>query len=123
VPPTFAPGKISYLQLPAVDVEESARFYTTVFDWHLRRHDDGRVSFDDGVGEVSGHWEPGLPPADRPGLLVHVLVRDVEATLDAVRAAGGRVVEDAHGEPPEIHALIADPAGNVIGVFSQGGWA
>jgi predicted enzyme related to lactoylglutathione lyase len=122
VPPTFAAGKISYLQLPAVDVEESAAFYATVFGWHLRRKDSGKVSFDDGVGEVSGHWETGLPPADRPGVLVHVLVRDVAATLAEVVAAGGRVVEAAHGEPPEIHALIADPAGNVLGVFAQGGW-
>ena len=120
--PTFAPGKISYLQLPAVDVEESARFYTAVFGWGLRRHDSGRVSFDDGVGEVSGHWDTALPAAGPPGPLVHVLVRDVEATLEAVRAAGGRVVEPAHGEPPEIHALIADPAGTVLGVFAQGGW-
>ena len=120
--PTFAPGKISYLQLPAVDVEEAAAFYVTVFGWHLRRHESGKVSFDDGVGEVSGHWETGLPPADRPGLLVHVLVRDVAATLEAVVAAGGRVVEAAHGEPPEIHALFADPTGNVLGLFAQGGW-
>ncbi|WP_214402901.1 VOC family protein [Pseudonocardia lacus] len=122
MPPTFAPGKISYLQLPATDVEESAAFYSTVFGWRLRRKEDGRVSFDDGVGEVSGHWETGLPAAERPGLLVHVLVVDVEATLEAVRAAGGRVVEAAHGAPPEVHALVADPAGNVIGVFAQGGW-
>ena len=120
--PTFAHGKISYLQLPAVDVEESARFYATVFGWGLRRHDSGRVSFDDGVGEVSGHWDTELSPVAQPSPLVHVLVRDVEETLDAVRAAGGRVVEPAHGEPPEIHALIADPVGTVLGVFSQGGW-
>ncbi|MCO1659453.1 VOC family protein [Pseudonocardia humida] len=117
--PTLAPGKISYLQLPALDVEESAAFYTTVFGWRLRRKESGTVAFDDSVGEVSGHFETGLPPADRPGLLVHVLVADVEATLDVVRAAGGRVVEPAHGEPPEIYALIADPAGTVLGVFSQ----
>ncbi len=122
MPPTFAPGKISYLQLPAVDVEESAAFYTAVLGWRLRREEGGTVSFDDGVGEVSGHFETALPAADRPGLLVHVLVRDVEAALAAVLVAGGRVVEPAHGEPPEVHALVADPAGNVIGIFTQGGW-
>ena len=54
-------------------------------------------------------------------MLVHVLVRDVPATLEKVVTAGGRVVEPAHGEPPEIYAKVADPDGNVLGVFAEGG--
>ena len=37
MPPTFAPGKISYIQIPALDVERSAVFYETVFGWNIRR--------------------------------------------------------------------------------------
>jgi hypothetical protein len=31
------------------------------------------------------------------------------------------VVEDVHGEPPELYARFADPTGNVLGLFEEGG--
>lgn len=61
--PTFANGKICYLEIPAVDVEASARFYEAVFGWQLRRRDDGSVAFDDGVTEVAA---PGVPTVYLP---------------------------------------------------------
>ncbi len=121
MPPTMAPGKISYVQLPTTDADRSARFYGEVFGWRIRRRGDGSLAFDDTVGEVSGSWVTGSPPGDRPGVLVHVLVADVDAALAAVRAAGGTVVEPAHGEPPEVYARIGDPDGTVLGIFSEGG--
>ena len=39
--PTSNHGKICYLQIPAIDVDTSARFYHEVFGWPLRSHDDG----------------------------------------------------------------------------------
>jgi predicted enzyme related to lactoylglutathione lyase len=50
MPPTLAPGKICYLQIPAVDVERSVGFYETVFGWNIRRRSNGEVAFDDTVG-------------------------------------------------------------------------
>ncbi len=117
--PTFPEGRISYLQLPAADAEEAATFYAAVFGWRIERR-GGLVRFDDPHGTVSGHWVPGVA-ADPPGMLLHVLVRDVAATLEKVVAAGGRVVEALHGEPPELYAHISDPTGNVLGVFEEGG--
>lgn len=119
--PTMAPGKISYLMVPALDVEQSAAFYATVFGWRLRRRGDGALAFDDTVGEVSGTWVTGPPPGDRPGVLVCVLVEDVRSTLDQVVREGGAVVEPADGEGVEVTARISDPAGNVLGIFQQAG--
>ncbi|WP_315823708.1 hypothetical protein [Paraflavitalea speifideaquila] len=42
------------LELPALAIAVSAAFYNTVFGWQIRERPDGSVSFDDGVGEVSG---------------------------------------------------------------------
>lgn len=119
---TRTEGMICYLQLPASDVEQAAAFYGQVFGWRTRVRGDGTAAFDDPSGHVSGSWLPCVAAADPPGMVVHVLVRDVPATLEKVTAAGGRVVEQAHGEPPEVYARIADPAGNVLGVFAEGGW-
>ena len=41
MPPTSRHGKVCYLQIPADDVDASARFYAEVFGWPLRRHGDG----------------------------------------------------------------------------------
>ncbi len=59
--PTFGHGKICYIVIPALDISVSSSFYEKVFNWHIRRRPDGTVSFDDGVGEVSGTWITSLP--------------------------------------------------------------
>src|SRR5579871_602775 len=114
MPPTFANGKICYIELPAMDVERSSHFYQAVFGWNIRQRGDGRKAFDDGVGEVSGTWVAGRPPANKPGLLLYVMVDSVEATLKTVVANGGAIVQPIGADAPEITARFSDPAGNVI---------
>lgn len=52
-------------------------------------------------------------------LAVSVQVADVGAALTAVREAGGRVVADAAQGPHELRAVVQDPAGNTIVVYSS----
>ena len=61
--PTFENGKICYLEIPANDIQLSARFYEKVFNWKIRNDTDGNFSFDDAVGEVSGMWILGRKPS------------------------------------------------------------
>jgi uncharacterized glyoxalase superfamily protein PhnB len=116
--PTLATGKICYLEIPATDVERSSRFYSDAFGWELRTRGDGAIAFDDAVKEVSGSWVTGRPPSAEPGIMVHIMVADLDAALAAVRAAGGEVV-DADAEQHERVAHVRDPAGNVIGVYQD----
>ena len=120
MPPTLAPGKICYVQIPAVDVGRSVDFYETVFGWNIRRRTEGEVAFDDTVGEVSGTWVTGRPPSSEPGLLLYIMVESVEQTLDKISEAGGEVVTPltAQGED-EAFATFRDPAGNVLGIGQQ----
>ena len=119
MPPTLANGKICYLEIPAIDIARSAVFYQKTFGWTIRRRGDGSTSFDDTVNEVSGTWVLGRQPASAPGLLVYIMVDSVAATLDAVVANGGEIVQPVGADPPEITARFRDPAGNVIGIFQQ----
>ena len=120
MPPTFAPGKIGYIQIPALDVDRAAAFYEAVFGWTLRRRGDGEIAFDDTVGEVSGTWITGRPAASEPGLLIYMLVESVERTLETIRDAGGEPVTPLtpQGEG-EAFATFRDPDGNVLGIFQQ----
>ena len=121
MPPTFGNGKICYIELPATDVGASSEFYGKVFGWNVRRRGDGSAAFDDGVGEVSGTWVLDRPPASAPGLMVHVMVDSVAATLNAIVANGGEVVQPIGADAPEITARFRDPAGNVMGLYQHRG--
>jgi uncharacterized protein len=117
--PTYGNGKICYLEIPATDIARSSAFYQAVFGWKTRRRGDGTLAFDDGVGEVSGTWVTGRPPSGQPGLLMYVMVDSVAATVEAVTAQGGEIVQPIGVDAPEITARFRDPGGNVLGLYQQ----
>ncbi len=119
MPPTLGNGKICYLEIPATDIARSADFYGRVFGWHIRQRGDGHTAFDDAVGEVSGAWVLGRSPALLPGLLVYIMVDSVAATVEAIVANGGEIVQPIGADAPEITARFRDPAGNVIGLYQE----
>lgn len=119
MPPTMTNGKICYIEIPAVDIDRSSRFYAEVFGWPLRKRGDGQVAFDDAVGGVSGTWVTGRPQSSQPGLLVYIMVDDVAATVDAVVANGGELVQPVGADAPEITARFRDPGGNVVGLYQH----
>ena len=117
--PTYANGKICYIELPATDVKRSSEFYAKIFGWKSRKRGDGQVAFDDTTGEVSGSWVLGRPAAAKPGLLFYIMVDSVAATVDSVIANGGEIVQPIGADAPEITARFRDPGGNVIGLYQQ----
>jgi predicted enzyme related to lactoylglutathione lyase len=117
--PTLGEGKLCYLQIPAVDVAESAQFYRSAFGWNIRTDGDGSTAFDDGVGEVSGSWVTGRPPSSEAGLVLYVMVGDAAAAVARVEQAGGEIVRPLAREGDELIAWFRDPAGNIMGVYEQ----
>lgn len=115
----YGTGKICYIEIPAVDIAQSAEFYTRVFGWETRRRGDGVLAFDDTVNQVSGAWVVGRPPASEPGLMVYVMTADAAATVEAVVAAGGEIVAPIDPEGSEVVASFRDPAGNVLGIYQE----
>ena len=119
MPPTRANGKICYLEMPAVDVGQSAEFYSNVFGWQVRRRGDGATAFDDTTGEVSGAWVVRRPAWPAPGLLFYIMVDSITAACEAVVVHGGTIVQPVGADAPEITARFRDPAGNIIGLYQE----
>jgi predicted enzyme related to lactoylglutathione lyase len=119
--PTLSNGKICYVEIPALDVSVSVRFYQEVFGWQVRQRGDGSIAFDDTVGEVSGTWVTGRRPSEEPGILIYIMVDSVAATIEAVVANGGKIIQPIGMDAPEITARFSDPAGNVFGLYQQPG--
>ena len=121
--PNYRTGKICYIEIPAIDISESASFYQQVFGWTVRQRNDGSIAFDDTTGEVSGTWVPGRLPLTEPGLLVSIMVGNAAITIDAITSAGGMIVQPVNPDENEVYALFRDPAGNVLGIYQQPGLA
>jgi predicted enzyme related to lactoylglutathione lyase len=119
MPPTLVNGKICYIEMPATDIARSADFYQRVFGWNIRKRGDGSTAFDDTTGQVSGAWVLGRPPGAMPGLLFYIMVDSVAASVDAVVANGGEIVQPIGADAPETTARFRDPGGNVIGLYQQ----
>jgi 2,7-dihydroxy-5-methyl-1-naphthoate 7-O-methyltransferase len=121
--PKWRTGKICYIEIPAVDVVRSAGFYRQAFGWQMRTRGDGATAFDDTVGQVSGTFVAGSPPAAEPGFVIYIMVADAAAALAAVQAAGGEIARPVDPEAPEVFAWFKDPGGNILGVYQQPGLA
>jgi predicted enzyme related to lactoylglutathione lyase len=121
MPPTYANGKVCYIEIPATDIRRSADFYQAVFGWSIRRRGDGHLAFDDAAGEVSGTWVTGRPPSQIPKLLIYIMVDSAAATVDAIVDHGCEIVQPIGADAPEITARFRDPGGNVLGLYQQPG--
>ena len=121
--PTFASGKICYLEIPCADPRAASRFYADVFGWAVRERPDGRITFSDTVDQVSGQWVTGLPASSAGGIVVHVMVSDLTATVRLLEQGGGRVLHAGDPASGERYVHAADPDGNLIGVYEQPGLA
>ncbi len=116
--PTFANGKICYIEIPALDILQSSTFYQKVFGWNIRSDNDGNTSFDDTVGQVSGMWVPGRKPATEIGFVISLMVDSIETTIDLITLNGGRIIS-ADTDSPEKTARFTDPFGNIFGLYQQ----
>ena len=101
-------GQIGYLQLPAVDVERSARFYESVFGWSV---DEQHAGFE--APGLIGQWTTDSAP------VAWIRVDHLYPALRRAVAEGGMV-----RKPPWLDggerwlAELDDPAGNRIGVVA-----
>ena len=117
--PKLTNGKICYIEIPASDPAKSADFYSRVFGWHISQRGDGRTTFDDTTGQVSGAWIVGRATASTPGFLIYIMVDSVAAILPSIVANGGEIMQPIGADAPEITARFLDPAGNAIGLYQQ----
>src|SRR5260370_11924869 len=115
-PPTDRTGKICASKTPASDDKKSAEFYRRAFGWKTRQRGDGSTAFDDTVNEVSGTWVLGRPVATEPGLMVYIMVASAARALEAVRSAGGEIVDQVDPHAREAGATLLDPAAKPIGI-------
>ncbi|GEK21795.1 VOC family protein [Cellulomonas xylanilytica] len=109
---------LDYVEIAAPDLPAAVDFYARAFGWQFTHYGPGYAGIRaaDGDGEVGGLSADGVPGTGGP--LVLLFSADLDATVDAVVAAGGTVVNGPYAFPGGRRFHFHDPAGNELGVWA-----
>ena len=110
---------LDYVELNVTDLAATRRFYEAAFGWEFNDYGPAYAGIraPDGEGEVGGLNATAEPR--RGGPLVLLWSDDLDATVAAVREAGGEVLEGPYEFPGGRRFHFADPSGNELGVWAQ----
>ena len=129
--PTHAPGAaviatygLTHVALNVRDLDRTFAFYHAVFGAvEVYRGDDFLQLQTPGTRDVLV-FERAARPRGQGGGVKHlgfrlVRARDIDAAADAVRASGGRVIEQGEFVPGEPYLLARDPDGYVLEIWFE----
>ena len=111
---------LDYIEIPVVDIAAAKEFYGSAFGW----------AFNDYGPDYAGIQDPARPEAEVGGLAKTDAVRaggpllllfsdDLGASVAAVTAAGGRIVNGPYDFPGGRRFHFTDPSGNELGVWAE----
>ncbi|WP_274627235.1 VOC family protein [Arvimicrobium flavum] len=110
-----------WFEIPVSDLKRGMAFYGSVLQAELSLDETGAnptAVFPSLDPMQAGHLYPGKPATGGIGPTVHLAVSDpIEAALERVTEAGGKVVSPVITIPPGRFAYCVDPDGNSFGVF------
>lgn len=111
---------LDYIELVVTDLEVAKTFFTDAFGWRFKDYGPGYAGILSPQGD--GSEVGGLLLADEPrpvgGPLVLLYSDDLDATMSAIVAAGGTILQDPYEFPGGRRLHFADPTGNELGVWS-----
>ena len=113
------PAPIVHIEFPSVDFTRTAAFYGQLFGWQTQQNATATYMKFDGDAGPSGGWVRA-DMAQSAGPIPYLPVDDLGKMLDKVERAGGRVMVRSmtFAGGGEV-ALVADPDGNVIGLWMR----
>jgi predicted enzyme related to lactoylglutathione lyase len=108
-------GVPCWMDMAVRDQKGAENFYRTVFGWEFEDnpwHYDRAYLQGKAVAAISGGQ-----PTDQSNWTTYLAAADVDATLEAIKTAGGRVVAEPHDAPTGKLAFAADPTGGTFGLW------
>lgn len=114
---------ITWVEIPAVDIDRAVEFYNSVFKLNLTKLDFGQekmACFPNDEGAIS--FAPNFKPST-DGVLVSFTAPDnIEATILRIESIGGNILQsktkiEAVGR--DYFAICTDSEGNKIGIYGK----
>jgi predicted enzyme related to lactoylglutathione lyase len=109
--------RIDYIESPATNLPETKQFYSSIFGWQFEDYGPEYTSFKD--GRLAGGFFHSDKPVTSTSPLVVIYSANLESTLTAVQASGGKVVNDIFIFPGGRRFHFTDPSGNQLAVWSD----
>lgn len=111
---------LDYVELTVTDLDAAKRFYGEAFGWRFNDYGSDYVGIQSPDGESApevGGFRPA--PDVRPGgPFVQLYSTDLEQSVEAVKRAGGTVVDGPYDFPGGRRFHFTDPSGNELGVWT-----
>lgn len=107
-------GKLDYLEMSATGstLDSTKAFYSAAFGWSFTDYGPSYAAFDEGL---EGGFQTEVPAKPLPVLYSE----ELEATLQAVENAGGKIVRPIFSFPGGRRFHFVDPAGNELAVWGK----
>ncbi|MBA2539861.1 MAG: VOC family protein [Deltaproteobacteria bacterium] len=106
---------IDYIEITVTDVAVAKQFYAAAFGWQFNDYGPGYAGIQ-GAAREQGGLAQGTPT--RGGPLVVLFSSDLDATLAAVKSAGGTIAKGPFEFPGGRRFQFVDPAGNELAVWA-----
>ena len=117
-----------WIEIRTGDIGETAQFYESLFGWKVTQKLEADGSdvwlFDTGDAPRLENLRRGgiwLRPQGEPlGVMVYILVEDIEATLRKVSELGGKVLSPKTPQGSKaFRASFSDPSGNHLSLWEE----
>ena len=120
---------VTWFELPADDTGRASEFYNRVFGWSMSEMGGGSVyamttesdpdTTPKGRGIINGDISPRSKTFKAP--LVAITVQDIDAKVQMVKDAGGKVITPRvdHKDMGIAWALVEDTEGNTLGIMQN----
>ena len=113
---------ITHIEISALDREAASKFYADIFGWQLKHIPEmNYTTFTTGPGhETGGGFNPVSEENPAGTVLVYIETPDVDASLAAIEAHGGKVLVP-RTEIPGMgwFGVFNDPTGNTLALFQS----
>ena len=110
---------IDYIEISVRNLAAAKRFYAIAFGWEFNDYGPAYAGIRGADREMGGLAEAAAVKAGGP--LVVLYSRDLDATVAAVRSAGGQITRQPFGFPGGRRFHFSDPSGNELAVWSDHG--
>jgi len=116
-----------WIEIRTGDIEATANFYESLFGWKIIEKETAEgldVWIFDTADEprVQNIQRGGLwlrPEGEPLGVVVYIVVDDIEATLRRATELGGKVSTPKTRQGPAFRACFTDPNGNLFGLWEE----
>jgi predicted enzyme related to lactoylglutathione lyase len=108
---------IDYIEFTVRDLDAAKRFYADAFGWKFTDYGPDYAGIQGTDGEVGGFSR--TKDVRTRGPLVILYSSDLDQSLVAVRAAGGKILKEPFSFPGGRRFHFADSSGNELAVWSD----